>query len=126
MEKITNPGLKDIYRVYDEAGKAIADIIANKDEALEGKIRYVDPQKPWKVRYFENCTFVKLQEPAVIGGKRVMKPVPVKEIAQFVKQQLDNEIWEEEQRFENPHIHYLDMTPKYYEMKMTLLEKVSK
>lgn len=126
VEKITNPGLKDVYRVYDEAGKAIADIIANKDEALEGKIRYVDPQKPWKVRYFENCTFVKLQEPAVIGGKRVMKPVPVKEIAQFVKQQLDNEIWEEEQRFENPHIHYLDMTPKYYEMKMTLLEKVSK
>ncbi len=126
VEKITNPGLKDVYRVYDEAGKAIADIVANKDEALEGKIRYVDPQKPWKVRYFENCTFVKLQEPAVIGGKRVMKPVPVKEIAQFVKQQLDNEIWEEEQRFENPHIHYLDMTPKYYEMKMTLLEKVSK
>lgn len=126
VEKITNPGLKDVYRVYDEAGKAIADIIANKDEALEGKIRYVDPQKPWKVRYFANCTFVKLQEPAVIGGKRVMKPVPVKEIAQFVKQQLDNEIWEEEQRFENPHIHYLDMTPKYYEMKMTLLEKVSK
>ena len=38
VEKITNPGLKDVYRVYDEAGKAIADIIANKDEALEGKI----------------------------------------------------------------------------------------
>lgn len=126
VEKITNPGLKDVYRVYDEAGKAIADIIANKDEVLEGRIRYVDPLKPWKVRYFENCTFTKLQEPAVIGGKRVMKTVPVKEIAQFVKQQLDNEIWEEEQRFENPHIHYLDMTPEYYEMKMSLLEKVSK
>ena len=126
VEKITNPGLKDVYRVYDEEGKAIADIIANKDEVLEGRIRYVDPLKPWKVRYFENCTFQSLQEPAVIGGKRVTKPVTVKEIAGFVKQQLDNEIWEEEQRFENPHIHYLDMTPKYYEMKMNLLEKVSK
>lgn len=126
VEKITNPGLKDVYRVYDEEGKAIADIIANKDEVLEGRIRYVDPLKPWKVRYFENCTFRSLQEPAVIGGKRVTKPVTVKEIAEFVKQQLDNEIWEEEQRFENPHIHYLDMTPKYYEMKMNLLEKVSK
>lgn len=126
VEKITNPGLKDVYRVYDEEGKAIADIIANKDEVLEGRIRYVDPLKPWKVRYFENCTFQSLQEPAVIGGKRVTKPVTVKEIAEFVKQQLDNEIWEEEQRFENPHIHYLDMTPKYYEMKMNLLEKVSK
>lgn len=30
---------------------------------------------------------------------------------------------EEEQRFENPHRHYLDMTPKYYELKMDLLSK---
>ncbi|MCM1468688.1 MAG: nicotinate phosphoribosyltransferase, partial [Alistipes sp.] len=126
VEKITNPGLKDVYRVYDEAGKAIADIIANKDEVLEGRIRYIDPQKPWKVRYFENCTFKRLQEPVIIDGMRVTETVPVKETARFVKEQLDNEIWEEEQRFENPHIHYLDMTPKYYEMKMNLLEKVSK
>lgn len=126
VEKITNPGLKDVYRVYDEAGKAIADIIANKDEILEGRIRYIDPQKPWKVRYFENCTFKKLQETVVKDGRRVTEPVSVKETAQFVKRQLENEIWEEEQRFENPHMHYLDMTPKYYEMKMNLLEKVSK
>ncbi len=36
---------------------------------------------------------------------------------------LDDEIWEEEQRFENPHRHYLDMTPAYYELKMELLSK---
>ncbi len=126
VEKITNPGLKDVYRVYDAEGKAIADIIANKGEVLEGRIRYVDPQKPWKVRYFENCTFKSLQELVIEGGRRVTKAVSVKEIAEFVKKQLDNEIWEEEQRFENPHIHYLDMTPKYYELKMNLLEKVSR
>lgn len=126
VEKITNPGLKDVYRVYDNDGKAIADIIANQGEVLEGKIRYIDPQKPWKVRYFENCSFKKLQEAVIKDGKRVMQSVPVKDIARFVKEQLDNEIWEEEQRFENPHTHYLDMTPKYYEMKMNLLEKVSK
>ena len=40
-----------------------------------------------------------------------------------MQRQLDTEIWEEEQRFENPHSHYLNMTPDYYEMKMSLLIK---
>ena len=38
-----------------------------------------------------------------------------------MKSQLANEIWDEEQRFENPHKHYLDMSPGYYKMKMDLL-----
>ena len=46
----------------------------------------------------------------------------LKEIRDFVKYQLENEIWEEEQRFENPHTHYLDMSPDYYNMKMNLLQ----
>ncbi len=43
------------------------------------------------------------------------------EIADYVRKQLENEIWEEEQRFENPHNHYMDMTPELYEEKMNLL-----
>ena len=31
-EKITNPGLKQVYRVYDENGKSVADLIACADE----------------------------------------------------------------------------------------------
>ena len=41
-----------------------------------------------------------------------------------IKKQLDNEIWEEEQRFENPHKHYIDMSPDYYEMKMSMLHNI--
>ena len=51
-EKITNPGLKTVYRVYDRDKKAIADLIALADEKVDfsGPYRYVDPRKPWKVR----------------------------------------------------------------------------
>lgn len=38
-----------------------------------------------------------------------------------MERQLSEEIWEEEQRFENPHKHYVDMTPSYYKMKNELL-----
>ncbi len=46
---------------------------------------------------------------------------PIEEIAAYVRKQLEEEIWEEEQRFENPHIHFMDMTPELYEEKMNLL-----
>ena len=43
-----------------------------------------------------------------------------------VQKQLETSVWPEEQRFENPHKHYLDMTPAYYNMKMDLLRKEDK
>jgi len=30
----------------------------------------------------------------------------------------------EEQRFENPHRHYLDMSPSYYQLKLDLLNRI--
>lgn len=121
--KITNPGLKDVYRIYDETGHAIADMIAKKDEEVDltEPFRFVDPERPWKNRSFKNCTARKLQQLILKNGKRVKVLPSTREIAAYVKEQLANEIWETEQRFENPHLHYLDMTPDYYEMKMSML-----
>ena len=125
VEKITNPGLKDLYRIYDAQGHAVADLLAECGEAvdLSESFRYVDPQKPWKNRTFDDCTCKNLRKIYVRQGKRTEKLPDLGEIRNYVKQQLDSEIWEEEQRFENPHKHYLDMTPKYYELKMELLSK---
>ena len=58
------------------------------------------------------------------GGKRLTKTKTLQELQAYVKKQLDNEIWEEEQRFENPHKHYIDMSPDYYEMKMSMLHNI--
>ena len=125
VEKITNPGLKDVYRIYNEDGHAVADMIALPDEEIDlsKPFRYIDPVKPWKQREFSNCTAKKLLKLCVKDGKRVENLPTLEEIRDFVKTQLDNEIWQEEQRFENPHRHYLDFSPNYYEMKMNLLYK---
>lgn len=123
VEKITNPGLKKVYRIIDEEGRAIADMLARADEEVDMSepFRYVDPNKPWKNRFFENCSAKELQIPVILGGKVVYEKQSLKDIADYVKKQLSEEIWEEEQRFENPHTHYMDMTPDYYELKMQLL-----
>ena len=128
VEKITNPGLKDLYRVYDKDGHAVADMLAVCGEKvdMEQPFRYVDPQKPWKNRNFEGCTVKNLRRLYVLDGKRTQELPTLGEIRDYVKSQLKEEIWEEEQRFENPHRHYLDMTPDYYEMKMELLSETRK
>ena len=127
VEKITNPGRKKVYRIIDEEGRAIADMIAKADEVVDMSrpFRYVDPIKPWKNRYFENCRAIELQKQIIRNGELVYDMPTLDEIAAYVKRQLSEEIWEEEQRFEYPHLHYLDMTPDYYEMKMQLLNDLS-
>ena len=123
VEKITTPGLKQVYRVYNSEGKAAADLLALADENVDmsESFRYVDPKKPWKNRSFRGCTAKPLQIPVFRAGKRVYTSPSINEIRAYVKKQLSEEIWDEEQRFENPHEHYIDMTPVLYEMKMNLL-----
>ena len=124
VEKLTNPGLKDLYRIYDRYGKAVADMLAVQGEEIDltKPFRYVDPRKPWKNRFFEGFSAVNLRRLYVREGQRVEELPSLDEIRAYVQKQLTEEIWPEEQRFENPHRHYLDMTPMYYEIKMGLLD----
>ncbi len=128
VEKVTNPALKALYRVYDVNNKAIADLIALHDENIRTakSLEFIDPKKPWKKLEFKNCTFKELQHPIFINGKLVYKLPKLDEIRDYVSYQLNNEIWIEEQRFENPHCHYLDMTKSYYNLKSSLEEKYQK
>ena len=115
--------MKKVYRVYDQNGKAKADLIAKADETIDmsQEFRFVDPDMPWRNLKFTHCTVKPLQEKIFENGKLVYKLPTLEEIRAYVKKQLDEEIWEEEQRFVNPHKHYMDMTPDYYDMKMSLL-----
>lgn len=125
VEKITNPGIKDVYRIYDNCGHAIADLITGHGEEVDMRkpYRFVDPIEPWKVREFTDCSAKSLQQLVIKDGKLERELPSVREIQKYVRDQLDHEIWPEEQRFENPHRHYVDMSPKYYELKMDMLEE---
>lgn len=125
VEKITNPGRKAVYRIYDPTGHAVADLIAKagEDVSISDSYRVVDTVRPWKAVDLKGCTAKPLLHKVIEDGRRVSDRVPLKDIRDYVRRQLDDEIWEEEQRFENPHLHHMDMTPGYYRMKMDLLEQ---
>ena len=126
VEKITNPGWKKIYRIYNREGYAIADLLALASERIDvGKGAYINPKMPWQKVTFCQCEAKEMQSIVVRNGRRVGTLASLPSIRHYVQQQLSNEIWPEEQRFENPHMHPLLMTSDYYAMKMQLLGESS-
>ncbi len=125
IEKVTNPGLKKVYRAYNKEGHSIADVLAKYDENIEEVKYLLDPDKPWKKVPVAHLEFKELQKQMMKNGERCREPEDMSVLRERVQKQLKNEVWEEEQRFENPHLHYMDMTPSYYNEKMMLLEQES-
>ncbi|MDE5873160.1 MAG: nicotinate phosphoribosyltransferase, partial [Lachnospiraceae bacterium] len=126
VEKITNPGRKKLWRIYSrETGYGLADLLTLYDEEVDVSkpYPYVDPIKPWKKMKFENVDVKELQVPIFENGKLVYDKPALKEIKDYVSYQLDKLVWEEEQRYENPHIHYVDLSKKLYEVKESMLAK---
>lgn len=126
VEKITNPGRKKLWRIYSrETGYGLADLLTLYDEEVDVSkpYAYVDPIKPWKKMKFENVDVKELQVPVFENGKLVYDKPSLKEIKDYVSYQLDKQVWEEEQRYENPHIHYVDLSKKLYEVKESMLAK---
>jgi len=124
VEKITNPGKKKLWRIYSKkTGYAMADLLTLADEEpnFEEPYHFIDPQKPWKNMRFFGVEAKPLQVTIFKDGELVYDRPTLQEIQDYVKLQLESEIWEEEQRFENPHIHFLDLSEKLYKLKEELL-----
>ncbi|MBP3437529.1 MAG: nicotinate phosphoribosyltransferase [Clostridia bacterium] len=123
IEKITNPGYKKPYRIFDkETGQAIADYIALEDEVLDGKepILLFDPVATWKHKTVYDYTIVPLQIPVFIGGECVYELPTIDEIRAYCKEQLDL-LWDEVKRFDNPHRYYVDLSEKLWTLKQEML-----
>lgn len=122
--KITNPHFKKVYRYFDkESGKAIADELCVYDEVIDpDEPRTIfDPNAAWKTKTLTNYTVKELQVPIFLNGKRVYKLPTIQEIQTYCHEQVGL-LWEEVQRFENPHKYYVDLSHRLYEIKRNLLE----
>lgn len=125
-EKITNPGDKKIYRIYDAQGMIIADLIALADEEFSSKdpLLLFDPIETWKKTLLPGGSYTmrELLVPVFRKGDCVYESPSVKEIQNICRREL-NTLWEESKRFEYPHQTYVDLSRKLWSLKNNLLER---
>lgn len=126
-EKITNPGNKTVFRIYNKnTGKIRADLIALADEVFDENETMIifDPIDTWKKTRILGGTYVikELLIPVFLNGECVYTSPSVMELQAFCREQLDT-LWDESKRLVNPHQVYVDLSQKLYDLKSRILEE---
>ena len=124
-EKITNPGVKEVLRIYDAAtDKAIADYIVRAGERVDTSkpLTIFHPVDTWKRMTIENFRVRDLREDLFRGGKRVAPERSLAEIAAYRKSEMSR-FWEEYLRQDMPRIYKVDVSDALYGLKQELVEE---
>lgn len=130
FEKITNPGNKTIYRIYEkDAMKIKADLICLADETFDETkdLTIFDPLEIWKRTKLKGGTYClrELLVPIFKNGECVYTSPSVMEIRNYCIQE-QNTMWEETRRLVNPHEMHVDLSDKLYDIKKNLLHQMNR
>ena len=128
--KITNPGDKTIFRIYEkETGMLKADIISMAGESFDEneELLLFDPVNTWKKTLLAPGTYTvrELLVPIFKDGECVYTSPSVMEIREYCKKELDT-VWEESKRLVNPHRVHVDLSKKLWDLKHELLDDYGK
>lgn len=127
VEKITNPGFKHVYRLYDKStGKARGDVITVADETIPEVDEYeiFDPNAVWKRTKIRDYYVKDLRVQIFDKGRCVYESPSVDEIKEYCRKQMET-MWDETLRFENPQTYYVDLSPKLWQIKNDLLSELA-
>lgn len=127
VEKITNPGFKHVYRLYDKStGKARGDVITVADETIPEVDEYeiFDPNAVWKRTKIRDYYVKDLRVQLFDNGRCVYESPSVDEIKEYCRKQMET-MWDETLRFENPQTYYVDLSPKLWQIKNDLLSELA-
>jgi len=127
-EKTTNPGIKQIWRLKDERGAPVADVLAldgpNEVESFErgSRLRFWHPSGDYRNFYHvitvDPQPLLKLR---LNKGQRQGPKLTLAEIRSFSGQELEN-LDSTYKRLLNPHIYKVSMTEKLRGLKLKLIE----
>lgn len=124
-EKITNPGNKTVYRIYDnETRKIKADLICLVGETYDTSrdLKIFDPISTWKKSVIPGGTYHmrELLVPIFQSGQCVYDSPDTMTIKHFCEQELDT-LWDENRRLVNPQTVYVDLSRPLFDLKHSLL-----
>ena len=122
IEKITNPGLKKIARIYKSNGMAAADLIMLREEEIDTSkpLTVFHPTQTWKKTTFENYTIKELMVDIFVDGKLVYKLPTLQEIGEYQQKSI-SEFFPEYRRVINTQDFKVDLSEKLWTLKNQML-----
>ncbi|NLB90699.1 MAG: nicotinate phosphoribosyltransferase [Clostridiales bacterium] len=121
--KITNPGKKKLYRIYDNnTNKALADLLALEEEIYDPSepLTIFDPLHTWKQMTLTNYTMRDMLVPIFRNGKAVYQSPALLDIQAYAQQEVAS-FWDEYMRLNNPQRYKVDLSKPLYDLKKELL-----
>ena len=124
--KITNPGVKKLYRIYDKSnGMAVADLIALEQEHYDESqpLTIYDPVNTWKSMTLTNYTMKDLHVPLFKNGKRVYDSPALMDIRQHCEEDLAT-FWDQYKRLLNPYRYKVDLSDSLWMLKNSMIQQL--
>lgn len=124
--KTINPGLKNVWRIYDTRGKASADLLAKIDETPEKQdsIKLYHPIEAAATRTITRNQITKI-EPLLVDilkeGKLASDFPSLHEIRDKCNKDLEK-LDSGVKRLINPHIYHVSLTKKLWDLKQSLID----
>ena len=122
--KITNPGVKKLWRIYDgKTGKAVADLISLEHESYDTSkpLTIYDPVNRWKSMTLTDYTMKELQVQIFDKGECVYESPTLMEIQRHCAADLDT-FWDQYKRLLNPHRYKVDLSDSLWMLKNSMLQ----
>ncbi len=114
IEKVTNPGMKNLYRIYDkESKKALGDIMTLHDEVIDPAedLTIYHQMNSWKNKTIPGGSYElrDLLVPIFVNGSLVYDCPSLQQIREYSEAELDT-LWDEIKRFTYPQTYYVDLS----------------
>jgi len=124
-EKTTNPGVKQVWRLFQADGSFKADVLALEgDTIVAGESRkFFHPSNEWQNFCFAPSEAKALLSEKMRGGKRCAPSEGLPQIRERVCREL-NQLDRSYLRILNPHIYKVSLTESLREMKHDLLNRM--
>ncbi len=124
-DKSTEPGVKEVYRLYDEAGQARADVLAAEGETLEPGVPRTFHHPALDTRRFRMtpCGEIRpLLAKVMERGRRLRPPAPLSEARDRRGIELGR-FDPTYRRLLNPHLYKVSITDAVRDLKASFLER---
>lgn len=125
--KITNPGIKKIYRLIDKKTEKVkGDLITLVDETIDTTedLTIFDPISTWKKMTLPKNSFYakELLLPIILKGRLVYEFPTVMEIKKHSKKDLDT-FWSQYKRLTNPQLLPVDLSVELFNLKEKMIKE---